>query len=205
MAEVLTLDEATHTYTLDGKEVPGVTSVLSSVMRWDVLPPDQTEFYRQRGRAVHKACEIIDRGFALRPGSVDPVIEPYIEGYISFLATWKPHWELIEHPVHHPLHGYAGTLDRFGKLRPMGDRNYLIDLKSGAPHPAYWLQLAAYKEALWHANPIAFTAELVIVELTDNGGYKWHDFPQEMGSHRQCVAVFLGLLALNNWKKRWKV
>ena len=58
---------------------------------------------------------------------------------------------------------YAGTIDRTGRLN---SKKVLIDIKTGSPHPATDIQLAAYEELLDGG-----AEEVYALYLRDNGSY----------------------------------
>ena len=60
---MLTFDEATHTYTLDGIQLPSVTEV-TRFCAYDYKSdrPWLAEAAARRGTAVHEACALIDYG-----------------------------------------------------------------------------------------------------------------------------------------------
>ena len=57
---VLTFDEASHTYRIDGQVVPGVTSVLKPLTDYSMVPPADLQAAADFGKAVHRACELDD-------------------------------------------------------------------------------------------------------------------------------------------------
>ena len=68
--QTLTLDPITHVYTLNGRVVPGVTEIVrATVPGWQA-----SEWYLQRGRALHKAVELWNKG-TLDEATVAPEIE----------------------------------------------------------------------------------------------------------------------------------
>lgn len=137
----LCLDEATHTYRLDGRPIRSVTQILN-----DAGIVDTTYFTPEaalRGKYVHEATQYHDEG-TLDPSTVDPAIQPYLQGWIQFraLTGFKP--ALIEAKIWHSC-GYAGTLDRAGWLN---GRFVLLDIKSGAVAAWTALQTSGYEHGL---------------------------------------------------------
>ena len=53
-------DEATHTYLVDGEEVPSVTTILQplSMRSYSAVNPSVLEYARNRGKAIHEAVEM---------------------------------------------------------------------------------------------------------------------------------------------------
>lgn len=59
-------DSESHTYTLDGKELSGITSLLSRQLFKDQyanIPDDVLQRAAERGTFVHQSCELADEGF----------------------------------------------------------------------------------------------------------------------------------------------
>jgi hypothetical protein len=183
----LTFDEATHTYSVNGRRLMSVTQVLALVDDRHKGDP----FYLQRGRFVHQACEYLDRD-ELDEDSVDPIIYPYLEAYKKFREEtgFKP--DLIECRLYHPTYAYAGTLDRIGDLN---GNHVLIDLKSGAKARVDELQLAAYLE-LARANSIPVKKSFDLY-LRDDGTYKL----EPVENVKLLLPVFLSILTASRWKE----
>lgn len=139
---MLTFDGATHTYTLDGIQLPSVTEI-TRFCAYDYKSdrPWLAEAAASRGTAVHEACALIDYG---EEPEETPEIAGYLKAYRRFLADYKPEWKLIEHPIGSILLGYAGTLDRFGTI---DGAPAILDIKTGQLHDAALsAQLTAYAE-----------------------------------------------------------
>lgn len=193
---MIVLDEATHTYTLNGVVVPGVTSILNELQDFSRVPPHILIPAQELGTAVHMACELYDRG-TLDLASLDPMIEPYLEGYRKFLHDKRPEWFLIEERTYHAAHGYAGMLDRGGTL---DGELAILDLKTtraldlGLAGP----QTAAYMEAVNHSmtNGTPYKTRYAL-QLDDGGGYHL-----KRCADRADLAVFLSCLNLTRWRHK---
>ena len=105
--------EKTHTYLLDGEEVPSVSEIIRFAEREVYKEPNkfQMDQAADRGTRVHKACEELDRKGIC---TVDGDIEGYVNAYAKFLADNKVEWSMIEQMV--LGQGYAGTIDRAGTI-----------------------------------------------------------------------------------------
>ncbi len=125
----LILDE-NHRYTLDGRPLDGVTSILKEA---GLINGYGSDWYLHRGTAIHKATEFYDRG-TLDEDTIDPQIAGYLESWKRFRLDQDYQPTYYELSFSDPVLLYAGTLDRLP----------LIDLKSGAFAPWHVLQLAAY-------------------------------------------------------------
>jgi hypothetical protein len=134
---VIQFNPENHTFTLNGKDVPGVTRVLKDE-RWI-----DTRFFaeegRERGTNVHKATAFLDADL-LDWRTVDPAIVGYVES-----------WEKARNELGLKITGierivykgelYAGIVDR----EALWDkRKTVIDLKTGSPNRADNLQIVAY-------------------------------------------------------------
>lgn len=138
-------DEATHSYKIDGRPVPGVTSVLDPLQKLDDIPPEVLAAAAEFGTHVHQACHLHNLD-DLDWDALDPRLAVYVEGYRNFLADTGFHVVHSEKRVGSKRCGYAGTLDLFGVLR---GRPSMIDIKSTAALPrTVGPQTAAYSEAL---------------------------------------------------------
>ena len=76
--------ESDHSYWFDGIRVPGVSEIIEGAGLTD--PNAQkyyTKFHADRGTAVHKACELYDKGI-LDEDSLDPEVVGYLEAYKKF-------------------------------------------------------------------------------------------------------------------------
>ncbi len=122
-------DEATHTYLVDGQEVPSVTTILKPLTDrgYGKVNPSVLEYAANRGRAVHEALEIYDLGGELE---VTPETEGYIRAYLEWSQVYRPKWIGVEQIVHHGTN-YIGTLDRIGYLND--GRLAIVDLKTSTP------------------------------------------------------------------------
>ena len=97
-----------------------------------------TEFMRERGTALHLACELHDKG-DLDLGSIDPEIKGSFQGYLKFCMEVQPEILAIEEKVEMPGM-WCGRLDRRVKIN---GREGILDIK-GQPSKVDPLQLAGY-------------------------------------------------------------
>lgn len=85
----LELDD-THCYRLRGVEIPSCTQVLTAVGAspsfW-FLTEDELTYYRDRGRAVHRAIELTIRGTLDQ--RLPNWIKPYVKGWRRFCDDYK--------------------------------------------------------------------------------------------------------------------
>ena len=141
-------DEATHTYTLDGKELPSVTHIIRylAVDKASNADPNMALIARERGSAVHEATVMYDYSGEI-PDDFPAEYAPYLEAYVQFCRDYRIKWELIEHQMGNATLGFAGTLDRFGVI---DGKLCILDIKTSYKFaiPSLSAQLTAYHDLL---------------------------------------------------------
>ena len=182
----ISFDPDTHTYTIDGVEVPSVTTVcrfLSYDQKSD--KPWLAKVAADRGTRVHAACAAIDYG-------IDPEETPDIAGYLKayrrFLKDYRPDWDGIEYTVGDAQLGLAGTIDRFGTL--YDGRTCILDIKTGSQlHDApLRAQLTGYKRLL--ALDRGFYPEyLYALQLSKDGTYTMVNVRQDDELLNACMFI----------------
>jgi len=163
----LRFDPASHTYTVDGRDVPGVTSIIKrgGFVNTAWFRPEHAE----RGTRVHDACLTFDLGGTVR---VDDELAGYLAAYTKFVRYTSPQWEVLEEIYYHEAHQYAGRVDRAGFMPASGP--VVLDIKTGTKHiQAHGLQLAAY-DMLLPASPI--TRKRFGLYLSRAGTFVLHEF-----------------------------
>jgi hypothetical protein len=166
-AEQITLDRATHKYSVD---LPSVTQVLQDCglinTQWF------TDEARDRGSRVHLHCEQYDLGILDWTQVRDEDIE-YIR---CFLIYRKAHpelvWDWIEMPMMDTNRLYCGTTDRMIKARPKA----IWDLKTGAEEDWHGIQLAAY--ANMDGDPYSYERNCLYLNKEDRPA-KRHVYPKD--------------------------
>jgi len=150
-------DEATHTYTVDGKVIPSVTQILSSVAvkgktstGMDIWNPiGGGNFFGEPGIAAHFGTEFHVAVKYLQEGrevDYDEQMEPWIKQWQKFYFEQNLIEEeiiFLEKPLISKL-GFAGTPDRVSRSRKGVIR--VRDWKTGISRaPATKWQVAAYR------------------------------------------------------------
>lgn len=183
--EVVMFDPVAHRYTHDGREVPGVTSIIKAAG----LVDDAwfNDYARDRGKAVHEATALDDDGI-LDDASVDPAIAGYIAAWRRFKSESGFQSLFIERVLFNETYRYAGTVDRIGMI---GGQTWVIDFKTGEVQPWVALQTSAYAMAYGKQN-----IRRAGVKLSDDGTYRLKEFKD-----RNDYTVFLACLTVINWKK----
>ena len=129
MPELILTDD--HHYFLDGKPLDGVSYILEV----SGLQPDMKwidVWYKEKGIAVHRACELFDRG-TLDFESVDPRIVGYLRSWEKYRLKYPGYASYLEEKLFDPIYHYAGKIDRSD-----------CDIKSGAQMKHHRYQIAAY-------------------------------------------------------------
>lgn len=195
MIDILTFDEASHTYRAAGKIVPSVTQILAPIKPdFSAVNPAVLEAKRSLGVEVHLACELDDAGDL--ETCADEICR-YLTGWRKFRADTGAEILANERRLYHPVLGFAGTLDR---MLVMPDReSWLIDIKTAAdPHPSYGVQLAGYKLLVSGAVSPEAAAGLKrgTVHLYDDGTYRLRVY-----NNPNDEACFRALLSVHQWKE----
>jgi len=181
---MIEFNEELHEYRWDGKVVDSVTQILQAEGFVDTTWYD--DYSRTRGKYVHKACALWDRGkLDAGPEALDPVIIPYLAAWTAFLKDSK--FKIIA--IEEPLCGFtfAGTPDRIGFI---GNEEVILDIKTGKPEAWTALQLAGYEVLRGRS------VKRMAVQLTVEGKYKTYFY-----NDRTDRQIFMAALAVHNWKK----
>lgn len=192
-AQPVQFDPAAHRYTVAGRHVINVTSVLSFYnAELDHVAPEMLERARELGTYVHKACELDDLS-TLNEAELDPLLEPYLRAWRRFKVDTGFECLAIEERVYHRLYDYAGTLDRRARLPRLDRYRWLLDVKSGAKSRWAGPQTGAYAQAheAMGGEPIERRAAIY---LHDDGTY-------DLQPHRDPNdrTTFLSALTLYRW------
>jgi hypothetical protein len=183
-------EEQGHRYTLNGKPVPGVTSILEPLQKLDDIPPDVLAAAAEFGQHVHAACHLHNVG-DLDWDSLDPRLALYVRGYINFLTDSGMQVVHSEKRVGSVMYQYCGTLDLFGFLQR---GRALIDLKSTAALPRIvGPQTAAYNQALYETTGDKATRRYCLHLKPE--GYKLVE-----QTNPQDFNVFLCALGVHRWR-----
>jgi hypothetical protein len=140
----LTLDDDTHIYRLDGRIIPGVTEILKDVGLCDHFDDGNSEWYMERGRAVHAAIQYCIDG-SLDWDTVEPCVMGFMHAFTKARVDLRFEVLACEKMVFDETRWYAGTLDLLVKMED--GYTQLWDIKSGSPLPWHGLQTAAYAAA----------------------------------------------------------
>jgi hypothetical protein len=163
----LSFDEATHKYALRGLAIPGMTEVLQAngIIDYSRVSQSVIEYAQNRGRAVHKATELFDKG-TLDWATVDPAIVGYVLAWDKFCEEYNVEHVQIEYKVYSELLRCAGIIDRLSFVR---QKFTLLDIKSGDYKDSGALQTAGYD--LMAQERGKTTEQRMIVKLNSDGTY----------------------------------
>lgn len=175
----------------NGIRVPRTTEItkILAPRSWEV-----DEYYLRKGRLIHLITEWEDSQ-ELDEDSVDPNLMPYLIAYREFKAItgWQP-WRR-EVSFYHEKYEYCGRADAYGSF-DTHRWNWVIDIKSGSPHPSDLLQAPAYLFGLKSIGvPVEKCADLY---LRKNGTYRF----QEIYNPTKKFQEFLG--GLRKWREENK-
>lgn len=154
-ASRLILDETAHKYYYDGRNIPGNTEILKAAGLYDYIdkaPSFVMEFGRERGSAVHRACELYIKG-TLDDSSIHPEVDPYFEQFKKFVAETGLLMEYSEE-IFYFNNGcgveFGTTVDIVGKLKNISeDDRFIIEIKTtNAQRESSKLQTVAQMKAV---------------------------------------------------------
>lgn len=187
MTAKLEFDPETHTYRVDGKRVPGVTTILRHAHLMDLRFADDSAM--KRGTDVHTLIEKSIKGGV--SGEIKNPLIPYYEAWEKFRRAVNPEILASEEPVFNPTYRYAGMLDlRCQVSRDGGPEEWLVDVKTGGRASWHPLQTAGYA--------LCFDRFIKRYAL-----YLRSDATYSLVAHNDSADqdVFLSALALANWKR----
>lgn len=140
-------DDDTHTYTLGGRNLPSVTTVITSVINpfaFLSAPHHLLETGRRRGRIVHRLTERVDAGEIFDPADTHPLWMAFIKAHRRVVEKYglRPiHFEQIVASIQY---GYAGRIDRTYESTVLR-KIVQVDIKTGEKNLATdVIQAAAY-------------------------------------------------------------
>ena len=200
----LHFDEASHVYTLTG-EGGGETRLLSVsqiLQKADMYGYPKTATSHEKmafGTHVHKLTEMADDGIISHEDLEDRE-RGHVQAYERFKAEYDHEIIHTELPIYHPTYLYAGKLDRIITRREHRySTDYVLEIKTGQPHPANKLQLAAYHEA-YNAMPehTRKVSGAMAVYLKDDGTFKL----VHTDSHEVNFSLFLSCLQIIRWRDK---
>ncbi len=186
-SEGMIYDDADHTYTLEGRKLSGVTTMLQNC--GIINNRFYTEAGAENGKRRHYLCELYDKD-NLNWETIGEADYPYLEGWTKAREEMKIEIQGIEVGAYHPLLFYAGRVDR---LVLIDGKPYIIDIKTGAINKATELQLILYGMMFTYNGE---RAGLKTIYLQKNGKYK----PREARYEDERFAM--SAIRVEQWKNR---
>lgn len=198
---MLTLDEASHTYTWDSKPVPSVTQILgaSGLVDYSMIPPAALEKARQEGKATHRLVEL-DCAGTLDVAGLPEWMKPVYKAWREFKDTSGFVPILSEHQGYNNKLHYAGTLDLLCNLPYLKgwEGNILIDVKRSLyAGPVIGLQLSAYEMILASDKAMPKVDRRGALRLNKDGKFRIEPYDD-----RSDAAMFLSLLNIQRWREK---
>jgi len=193
--EGLTFNEETHTYKLNGVELPSVTQIITSIglVDYSMVNKDLLDYKADIGRKIHKTIELYDNK-ELDNSELHPLLRNYLEQWRKFKKDFRLHTIESEIRMFHPAYKYAGTIDKLGRI---DDYYVILDIKSGGISPSHSIQTSAYKEMLEKNTQIKIKKRFAVYLTEENYTVVEHK-DNDLG-------VFLAALSIYNWKKKNKL
>jgi len=174
--------DKSHTYVLDGEELPSVSEIIRFISRevYGTVGQYTLDNAADRGSRVHKLCEALDKYGSCE---VPEDLQGYIAAYVKFRKEHEVEWSRIEYASQHPNRKYAGTIDRMGTV---DGRNSILDIKSSCAvqKPLYTAQLNLYR-MMYQQGMDA----LYILHLHKDGTYKLIDIPIDDTLANACLTL----------------
>jgi len=191
MAVSITFDRASHSYTLDSRPVPSVTTIISELNLLPNYPAHKREWYQQRGSAIHLATALADQG---KLKCADDRIGGFLRAWSGFRHATDFTPLLIEYPVGSRLFQYCGTLDRLGLL---AGKLAIVDIKAGEPPDSTALQTSGYARAYTEMTGESVDRR-ISVRLSEDGSYRSTEYLDHQGDDK----LFLYAVSLFHWKSK---
>lgn len=195
----LEFEPGPHVYRLDGKVVPSVTAILAPLVDYSRVPIGILEQARQRGEAVHAACDRYNRGELDEDGIAalpDPVRVRF-DSYRKFLGDTGAEPIASELRVASRRLQYAGTLDVLVLWKKRGRHlRALCDLKATWEIPdAVGPQTFGYGLAYTECTGLPIEARFCVQLDPRHYGYRPLTDPSDDVTFRSCLNI-------HRWKAR---
>lgn len=185
-------DETDHSYYFRGRRLIGVSEAIGAagLKSFSRVDPEVLEHARQRGIAVHSACQDLDEG-VLDWGAVSDEAEPYVRAWEKFKTDTGIVFTEIEKPLYHATYEIAGRPDRIVQLNGLRG---VVDIKTYKGDAVTGVQLAAY--SLLRFGPQTYDPpQRWAVWLKSDGKYVMDRFED-----RGDEAVFMACLTIAKFK-----
>lgn len=198
-ADAIEFDEATHTYKLDGKSVPGVTSTLEPMYDFRFVDPAALERARDLGTKVHHTIHLFELG-TLKRKSLHSVLDNHLAQYERFKEDFCYLSIAQEERVASRKWQVAGCMDNRGLLLPRVETDVeeglLLDIKTGEEYPAHELQTAGYLMCAAEMGLLPDSTKRASLYLyEDSYAVRFHR------NHAMDLLAFRSLLTIAHWRR----
>lgn len=198
MTDKIILEPTEHRYTLNDKEVPGVTGILKNtgLVSFDGIRPDILEAAKKFGSAGHKMCQLWDDN-DLNIDMLSAPLLPFLESWKKFKSDCKiERFDEIEKIVYSKRWNFAGQLDRVVLIK---NRLTLIEIKfTTSMLPSTGIQLAGYKVAY---------EEMAKLKIRQRWGVQIKEKSYAITPYESNTdeSIFLSSLSVYTWKIKNKL
>lgn len=183
-----------------GFELVSVSRVLASCDMYGYAKTQRNVEAMNFGTHVHKLTHLCDEGIISSEEVTDEKERGHLIAYERFRDDLKFIPSVMERPMYHGKYLYAGTADKYGVSVLGGDEiRTLVEIKTGKPHPAHLIQVAAYKE-MFSFNDLQID-KTFLVYLAKDGDYRII----EAENHLADLHTFLSALNVWRWKTKNKI
>ena len=190
------LREEDHTYWLDGKLIPGVTTIIKDLTDYSIIPPIILETARQKGNAVHAMINLWATDNLGERADQPDWLQPCYDEMLRFIDDSGLKIIASEKLVYHPQYKYAGTLDIRCTMRGKNGIGIIDAKRSFFAGAAIGLQLAGYQGAEninIDQEPVLWRAAL---KINEKSAYRLEPYDD-----RNDWTTFLACLVRYNWVK----
>jgi len=197
-------------YTISGKEVPSVTTILNELAKpglekWYgrlgiVEAERQKNSAAEFGSKVHAAVEAIYHG--QEPASIDKRFDSAIANFKKWADHHIKEWIAFERAVYHDELMYAGTVDAFARLKG-SNKLVLVDFKTSKKvRDEHYLQVVAYAKATRIEDDVVNLKDIkgaIIVHL-DHETLTWEAVNADLSEN--LFKVFQSCLEIYKWRNK---
>lgn len=205
------LNEAEHTYTIDGRPAQGVTSAIeqAGLADWTFVH----EFYRDRGSRAHRAVHyMVEHDLDL--ASCDDDVVGYVLSAERYLADHNGRTVSVERRVCSRILWCAGTLDWLGLMDSCSvktccpvkfkDLLTLLDWKTSQRfHPATAIQTIGYADMLYEETKKLIARRLCVLLNVDGGPAQHVEY--EHRNIRRDRETFRAAVLISQWRRENKI
>lgn len=140
--------EATHTYKLDGNEIPSVTRAIdfSGLVDYDNVRDSILERRTMQGREVHRAVH-----FHVQNDLDEPSLTPDVAKYLASFKLLEQQWRFKPLYVEREFVGELGGMLYGMKPDLVGvvlGHDAVVDVKTGKSYPWHGVQMSGYAAGL---------------------------------------------------------